>query len=345
MRRKLIITLLLLSGLVSAQASLQVEKPQFSAAVATDLGETKFAEVRSRLGTSLPFQLGEQLTYEMKLSRFPIYGTIGTLTFTVNEGQMQTATAVNNDKPATDTSATATSTSTSTSPPATTAESATTSSENNKNPLWKFVIDINSKGILTSLFRIKVNDEYTSYVDKSDFGVIKTIKKIEEGKRRRENIADFDRQQRKVKWIDTDLNSPMKATQTKEKDTFNWVTDIVSGWYVLRAQQLTVGKSLVLPISDNGETYEISVDVLEKEQFESELGKFSTLKVEMKIFGGKIIKRKGRLFVWVTDDQRHLPVRAQIKSNFGTVTGTLIEMKSVKPVETERPPQEGKTGL
>lgn len=273
----------------------------------------KFDPIRDRLKESFPFQGGEQLVYEMRLSRFPIYGTIGTLTFTLDEQLGPLKPEAETIQPVAEKLQTENGEQAKAAQPAE----------------WQITVAAHSKGILTSLFRIKVEDIFTSTVSARDFGVIKTVKKIEEGKRRREMIADFQRQARKVKYTHTDLNNS-KLLVIKENDTLPWVTDIASGWYVMRAQQLTVGKTFSFPLSDEGETYEIEVEVLEKERIDTDFGKFDTLKLDMKIFNGRYIRRKGRLLLWVTDDERHLPLRAQIKSNFGTVNASLIDFKNVK---------------
>lgn len=324
MRLILILTLIISFGFVavSAQNSPKVlEQP-------TDKSDKsdKFASIREPLKNSLPFQNNEQLTYELKLSRFPIYGTIGELTFVVTDEAVNIANnkdskepkPENKEKPLAENKESAN------------PESLAINKSTDKIPTqWKFSVEARSKGILTTIFRIKVDDLFTSFVNKNDFNVTKTIKIIDEGKKHREMVADFDTSKQKVKWIDTDLKTK-KVVRSKENPSPNWVTDIVNGWYVMRAQPLTIGKTFAFPLADEGETYEIEVDALEKETLETDFGKFSTVKLEMKIFNGKYIRRKGRLFLWVTDDSRHVPLRAQIKSSFGTVTATLTEMKNVK---------------
>lgn len=328
MRLILILTLIISFGFVAVSA--QNSPKALEQPVEKSEKQDKFAPVREPLKSSLPFQNNEQLTYELRLSRFPIYGTIGELSFVVNE---EAITVINNavdnktnrepkventEKPLSEKKETA-------SP-----ESLAINKSTDKTPSqWKFSVTAKSKGILTSIFRINVNDLFTSFVNKNDFNVTKTVKVIDEGKKHREMVADFDQNKQKVRWIDTDLKT-QKVVRSKENPSLSWVTDIVNGWYVMRAQPLTIGKTFAFPLADEGETYEIEVDALEKESLETDFGKFATVKLEMKIFNGKYIRRKGRLFLWVTDDSRHVPLRAQIKSSFGTVTATLTEMKNVK---------------
>lgn len=300
--------------------------------------EDKFVEIHNQIKSSLPFQPNEVLVYELRLSRFPIYGTIGQLTFNVVEEQANNSSPSKEEvvKPAENTETKSikpsenTETKSETTPTTTIASQTTTTNLNqsiNVDSNWKFSIEAKSKGILTSLFRINVNDTFTSYVKKNDFSITKHVKRIEEGKRRREMVSEFDQAKQKVKWIDTDLTTN-KIVRSKEKVTPIWVTDIINGWYVMRAQSLSIGKKFSFPLSDDAENYEIEVEVEGNEKLESDLGKFSTLKLEMKIFDGKYIRRKGTLHIWVTDDSRHIPLRAQLKSTFGTVNINLVEMKN-----------------
>jgi hypothetical protein len=294
--------------------------------------EDKFTEIHNQIKSFTPFQPNEELTYELKLSRFPIYGTIGQLKFTVTEENAipkdftkEETLKINNSgdvKPENSSPASLENTTPK-------LETPKLETPINSTGNWKFLIEAKSKGILTSIFRINVNDTFTSYVNKNDFKITKHVKRIEEGKRRREMVSDFDQTKQKVKWIDTDLNTN-QVVRSKEKVTPNWFTDIISGWYVMRAQSLSIGKKFSFPLSDDAEIYEIEVEVEGTEKLESDFGKFSTLKLEMKIFDGKYIRRKGTLHIWVTDDSRHLPLRAQIKSSFGTVNINLVEMKNVK---------------
>lgn len=187
-----------------------------------------------------------------------------------------------------------------------------------------------SKGFLTALFGIKVHDIFDSVVNSKDLGSYAMIKRLEEGKRKREQIAIFNRASKKVKFIDKDLNNPQAEPRVVEAEIPDWVTDIISSVYYVRAQKLSPSKKIEFPLSDDGKVMNMEVTVLKAEDVNVEAGKFKALKVEAKAFGGNLFKGKGRMFVWLTSDARQIPVRFQIKGSFGTVNGALIEMRSGK---------------
>jgi hypothetical protein len=54
------------------------------------------------------------------------------------------------------------------------------------------------------------------------------------------------------------------------------------------------------------------------------LGEVKTVCVEPEIFGdGKMVHGKGKVSIWLTSDPRHIPVKARINSELGTLSITL----------------------
>ena len=62
------------------------------------------------------------------------------------------------------------------------------------------------------------------------------------------------------------------------------------------------------------------------------LGQVWTLRVEPEIFGeGRLLRGKGKMAIWFTDDARRIPVKAQISNELGRLD---IKLKSVnKPAQ------------
>jgi hypothetical protein len=191
----------------------------------------------------------------------------------------------------------------------------------------KFEVQAVSRGALTSLFGVKVRDTFTTLAGKDDMFVYTTTKNIDEGDYRRHQIAVFDRPARKVKFTDTDVTAPSAPPRVVEQETRPWVQDTLSALYFTRTRKLEkVGKEVKFPVSDEGQTYDIGVVLLGSDQVKVDAGSFKTLKLDAKIFDGRLIRREGTLYVWVTDDARRIPVKAVMKIPAGTVTFELTSL-------------------
>ena len=82
------------------------------------------------------------------------------------------------------------------------------------------------------------------------------------------------------------------------------------------------GHSLELPVSDGRRFAQVKMDAQEREEVKTPLGAFKTIRYEATLMNGVVYSRKGRVFIWLTDDPRHLPVQIQVKMSFpvGTIT-------------------------
>jgi Protein of unknown function (DUF3108) len=93
---------------------------------------------------------------------------------------------------------------------------------------------------------------------------------------------------------------------------------------------LVVGKTLVLNISDAGLVYQVPVRVTARENQKTILGKVPCFRVEPEVFGtGRMIEGEGNMTIWITDDNRRLPVRSVLNTSLGKVEVKLrkIEFK------------------
>jgi len=64
--------------------------------------------------------------------------------------------------------------------------------------------------------------------------------------------------------------------------------------------------------------------VLRKEKIKTSLGTFDTIVIKPLMQSEGIIDKKGEMFIWLTDDNRLLPVKMKTKVKIGSVTATLV---------------------
>lgn len=192
-----------------------------------------------------------------------------------------------------------------------------------QNPLL-FKLEVSSKGLLQKLFGVNFHQLFDSTVDSKTFAVRQTVKLDEQGKRRRTSEALFDANAKKVVWTELDPNDANRPPRVVTNAFDGAVQDIASAFYYLRTQPLEPGKTFEIAISDSGQIYRTPIKVIEKKNMKTILGTINTLRVEPEIFGdGRLIAGKGQMVIWLTDDARHIPVRARLNNSMGTLDLTL----------------------
>ena len=167
---------------------------------------------------------------------------------------------------------------------------------------------------------MKFRERVESTVEPTSFTIQRTTILDEQGKRVRHTETLYDRSKGEMSWTVRDPNNPQSEPRKAVTEFTGQLQDVLSAIYFLRIQQLRVGKPFDIFIGDGGRVYRIPVKVIEKKKMKTVLGKVNTLRLEPELFGpDRIIdEEKGEFSLWVTDDERHIPVSARIKTDYGT---------------------------
>ena len=72
------------------------------------------------------------------------------------------------------------------------------------------------------------------------------------------------------------------------------------------SQPMTLGQSFVIPVVDAQRTVPVTMKVESREEIKTTLGTFKTLRVQPTADAG-VVKNRGNIWIWYTDDERHLP--------------------------------------
>lgn len=174
--------------------------------------------------------------------------------------------------------------------------------------------DVFSRGLFTKIAGFKFHQHYESTADVEPFRVLHTDKIEEQGKRKRVIDAEYDHDKHKVIWRERSPNPQGGAFDFTEP-----IQDILTLIYYLRTQKLEVGKSFEVPVTDNGRVFTLSIAAVEEKEIDTVLGRVNAVRVDPALFGDESpVRAKGKLSIWVTNDERRLPVRAQLKVDLGT---------------------------
>jgi hypothetical protein len=173
-----------------------------------------------------------------------------------------------------------------------------------------------STGMVALLYRLA--DRFNSYTDAKTLCSYKLLKHSEEGSHRRETTITYDYSHGKAILEERSLkDNQQKRT---ENDIPNCVTDVLSGILYVASLPLQVGATYTFPLNDGSKTVTVQAHVEGKEQIKTPAGTFQTLRVGPEGDSGALLKNKGRIWIWYTDDDRHLPIQMRAKLFYGTVT-------------------------
>lgn len=189
--------------------------------------------------------------------------------------------------------------------------------------------EVEAKGWFRKIFGIDFNYHVESTVEPNDFYALKTNKRDEQGKRLRTSEAVFDMGARKVEWTERDPNNQSQPARVVTAALNGPTQDIVSAIYFLRTQPLTPGQTFSIQISDSGRVYDVPARVVaEKKMMKSVLGKVPVVRVEVELFGaGRPIEEgKGKMHIWVTNDERRIPIKARLSHDMGQLDINLRSM-------------------
>ncbi|MHB8882473.1 MAG: DUF3108 domain-containing protein [Thermodesulfovibrionales bacterium] len=140
---------------------------------------------------------------------------------------------------------------------------------------------------------------------------------LKEGRHRKDKEVIFDNQGSKALYID------YLADERKEFDLPSGVFDPLSSFYHLRGMQLEVGKSVYIRIFDSKKIYDAEVKVLRKERVAGPAGEIDSLVLKPLMKSEGIFYQKGDMLIWVTDDDKKIPVKMKVQVKIGSVTARL----------------------
>ncbi len=184
-----------------------------------------------------------------------------------------------------------------------------------------------SAGVVSLLFN--VDNEFQSLFDPRTLCSQRITKKISEGRRHKDTLIVFDYVRRLSLLDERDLTQPGAPAKHAENEIPPCVEDVVAAFYYLRQQPFEVGHTIELPVNDGSKTQQVAVEVQALEKLQTPLGTFDAYRVEPKVFNNTLFKRKGRMLIWYTANNRHVPLRIKAIISVGSITGTLRQVSNL----------------
>ena len=183
--------------------------------------------------------------------------------------------------------------------------------------LWETNLKIESAGFVTKLYRVL--DTYRTLTN-SQFCGVNTTLDAQEGKRHKFTVLNFDNGRHKVQYEERDLLK--NQSTTKSLDVPPCTHEIVGALSAFRMMRLEPGKSAVIPVTDGKKIAMARIEAQEREIVTIDKKDYHTIRYEAFLFDNVLYRRKGRLWLWMTDDASRLPVQIRVRLGFpiGNIT-------------------------
>lgn len=170
-------------------------------------------------------------------------------------------------------------------------------------------------GAINLLFH--VSDHFQSTIDRARGCTYEFSKQTVEGRRQVNSTLQLVYPQSKS--ILDEKNLVTGQSKHVESPIPGCMTDLLTGVFYTASQPLEVGKSFMIPLVDAMHNVPVTIKVEGREEIKTPLGTFKTIRVQPTAAAG-VVKNRGNIWIWYTDDDRHLPVQMRARLFWGTIT-------------------------
>jgi hypothetical protein len=186
------------------------------------------------------------------------------------------------------------------------------------NQCFKVMFQVNSTPTFSWFYEVR--DRYETYLDVEGIFPWRFEQHIKEGKYRRDFSAQFDQVNHLAKTTEGEFPIP------------SYVHDIVSAFYFARTldfSKMRIGEKIHFQNFYKDSTYKLDVKFLGRQQIEVSAGTFNCLIVEPLAQEGGLFKSEGRALLWLSDDERKIPVKVSTKVIIGSIEAELREYSGI----------------
>lgn len=167
----------------------------------------------------------------------------------------------------------------------------------------------------------KVRDRYETYMDKDALLPWLFVRRVNEGGYKFSQDYTFNHYTKKV---DIGNNQNM--------DIPVGVQDMVSAFYSARNLDLSHAKDgdlYSLTCFVDKEVWPLKIRFICREDIETDIGKVHALKFRPVVQKGRVFKHDEDLNVWISDDENHIPLRAQADVLIGSIKMDISSVKNL----------------
>jgi hypothetical protein len=180
------------------------------------------------------------------------------------------------------------------------------------HPCYRIESTASSNRFFSGIY--KVRDKVVSYIDQEGLFSRYFMKRLREGTYRKTVEIEFDHEAAVARYHDG-----------REFEISAGVHDVLSAFFFVRTLDLEVGRDVFLSAHSSRKTYDLRVIVHRQEAVETDFGTFDCFVVQPVMEGEGLFKHEGDLMIYLTADERRIPVLMTTKLPVGSIAAHLRE--------------------
>jgi hypothetical protein len=147
----------------------------------------------------------------------------------------------------------------------------------------------------------KVRDRVETYIDVLGLYSRRYHKRLQEGKYRTNELVEYHQEKGEAVLYKNNLYKKTSKIQPCAQD-------ILSALYFVRTLEFNVGDTLSINLHDVDKSYPLKIKVNRRERVKVPAGSFDCLVVEPFLESEGMFRNKGRIEIWLTNDDKKIPV-------------------------------------
>ena len=185
--------------------------------------------------------------------------------------------------------------------------------------VYHIVADGKTAGAFDILY--KVRNRYESYVDETTLQPYFYTENRHESSYKHTDNVTFNHDNDKI---------------TAAKGVFPFkgkVFDFLSAYYFSRSidvSKIKIGDTFDLKYFLEDGVHTLSITYVGKERVTGDMGTFNCLKFNPTIIPGRVFRKDSKLYLWITDDENRIPLKAHVELVVGSITMSLTGAKELK---------------
>jgi len=179
---------------------------------------------------------------------------------------------------------------------------------------YRVVSIARSNDVISVFYRVR--DSVETVIDYDGVFSRKFFKHLREGGYKTDKTTIFDQRRH------------LGITGNDSVPSYAFVQDPLSSLYYIRTQPLVPGSDIYVDNHTDKKNFPLKIIVYRRETVEVPAGKFDCVVIEPIMRAEGIFKAKGRIWIWLTDDQYKIPVMMKTEVFFlGSVSAQLKSYK------------------